>query len=93
MGIGNYWRVSHEFLLLGVRGEALPFRDKNLMSWVALDRTEHSRKPEPVRMMIERASPGPYLELFGRRAVEGWSVMGNEVAPAQERLFPREVAK
>jgi N6-adenosine-specific RNA methylase IME4 len=93
MGIGNYWRVSHEFLLLGVRGGALPFRDKNLMSWVALDRTEHSRKPEPVRMMIERASPGPYLELFGRRAVEGWSVMGNEVAPAQERLFPREVAK
>ena len=93
MGIGNYWRVSHEFLILGVRGGARTFKDKSLMSWMALDRTDHSRKPEPVRMMIERASPGPYLELFGRRPVEGWSVMGNEIEPAQERLFPREVAK
>src|SRR5690606_24138432 len=25
MGIGNYWRVSHEFLLLGIRGNAKRF--------------------------------------------------------------------
>lgn len=86
MGIGNYWRVSHEFLLLGVRGDSLKFKDKTLMSWAEIPRTEHSSKPEVVRSMVERASPGPYLELFGRMGVEGWTVMGNEVGPTQRRL-------
>jgi N6-adenosine-specific RNA methylase IME4 len=79
MGIGNYWRVSHEFMLFGLRGDA-PFRDRGLMSWAEMDRGRHSAKPETVRAMIERASPGPYLELFGRRAVPGWDVWGNEVS-------------
>lgn len=79
MGIGNYWRVSHEFMLFGLRGDA-PFRDRSLMSWAELDRGKHSAKPEPVRAMIERASPGPYLEVFGRRAVPHWDVWGNEVS-------------
>ena len=30
--------------------------------------------------MIERACPDPYLELFGRSPVDGWTVWGNEVA-------------
>jgi N6-adenosine-specific RNA methylase IME4 len=29
--------------------------------------------------MIERLSPGPRLEMFGRRAVPGWVVFGNEI--------------
>src|SRR5688500_16854681 len=39
----------------------------------------HSHKPEQVRELVERVSPGPYLELFGRRAVHGWVVFGDEV--------------
>lgn len=81
MGIGNYWRVSHEFLLLGVRGDAKQFGNHEQMSWRQLDRTKHSRKPEEVREMIELVSFGPYLELFGRRPVDGWTVFGNEVEP------------
>jgi N6-adenosine-specific RNA methylase IME4 len=78
MGIGNYWRVSHEFLLLGVRGDAT-FRDKSLMSWGRLDRTKHSRKPESVRQLVQRASlPGERLELFARRSADGWTSWGNE---------------
>lgn len=77
IGIGNYWRVAHEFLLLGVRG-AVPFAKKNLRSWEMLDRAKHSAKPPQVRGFIERASPGPYLELFGRRRVKGWTVWGNQ---------------
>jgi len=58
------------------------------MSWRQLERWEHSAKPEAVRSMIEKASPGPNrLELFGRRAVEGWSVWGNEV---ERDLFTRK---
>lgn len=79
MGIGNYWRVSHEFMLLGVRG-SLPFHDKSLMSWASIPRTKHSAKPEEVREFIQRASPGPYLELFARRPAVGWTVWGNEIS-------------
>lgn len=78
MGIGNYWRVSHEIMLLGVRG-GLTFADHAQMSWLEAKRTAHSRKPERVRGMIEKVSPGPRLELFGRRTVHGWTVWGNQV--------------
>jgi len=80
MGIGNYWRNSHEFLLTAIRGNAKRFNDHSLMSWGRLDRRKHSAKPEEVRGFIERASQGPFLELFGRRQAPGWTVWGNEVA-------------
>jgi hypothetical protein len=51
-------------------------------SWQEFERGRHSAKPEEVRGFIERASPGPYLELFGRRPVEGWAVFGNQVERA-----------
>jgi N6-adenosine-specific RNA methylase IME4 len=78
MGTGNYWRSATEFLLLGVRGQC-PFLDNSIPSWVVADRGRHSEKPESVRRLIERVSPGPYLELFARRRVPGWTVWGNEV--------------
>jgi N6-adenosine-specific RNA methylase IME4 len=79
MGIGNYWRVSHEFLVLAVRGKST-FLDRGLMSWAEIERGEHSSKPDKVRRMIEKASPGPRLELFGRYVSEGWTVWGNEIS-------------
>ncbi len=78
--IGNYWRVSHEFLLLGVRGK-LTFQDKGVRSWIEHKRTEHSRKPLAVRELVERVSPGPYLEMYGRQTPpnNNWTVYGNQV--------------
>jgi len=82
MGIGNYWRVSHEFMLLGVRG-GLRFRDRGLKSWIELPRGGHSVKPAEVRSLVMAASPGPYLELYGRNAPsESWTVYGNEIQGA-----------
>jgi N6-adenosine-specific RNA methylase IME4 len=78
MGLGNYFRNSHEFLLLGVKGK-LTFADRSLKSWVEADRKAHSEKPECVREMIVKASPGPYLELFGRKPADGWVIWGNEI--------------
>lgn len=84
MGIGNYWRVSHEFMLLGVRG-GLRFQNRGLKSWIEHPRGGHSVKPAEVRRLVMAASPGPYLELYGREAPgEGWTVYGNEV---REDLF------
>lgn len=77
IGIGNYWRVSHEFMLLGVKGTA-PFQDRSQRSWIECDRGRHSAKPEQVRHIIEKTSPGPRLELFARMASPGWVAWGNE---------------
>jgi len=79
MGIGNYWRVSHEFMLLGVRGNATNFLANDQMSWICTDRTKHSRKPREVRQMVEKVSPGPYLEMYGREVIDGWTVYGNQI--------------
>ena len=79
MGIGNYWRVSHEFLLLGIRGNAKRFERHDCRSWLELDRTRHSAKPEEIRHLIEQVGPGPRLELFGRARAMGWCVYGNQI--------------
>jgi N6-adenosine-specific RNA methylase IME4 len=78
IGCGNYWRLAHEFLLLGVRGRT-PFRDKRQRSWRELSRGRHSGKPETVRSIIEQVSPGPRLELFGRKPMDGWVVFGDTI--------------
>ena len=80
MGIGNYWRVSTEYLLLGVRG-TLPFADHGQRNWLELDRQGHSEKPEEIRALVEKVSPGPYLELYGRLLPENpaWTVYGNQL--------------
>ena len=85
LGMGNYWRVSHEYLLLGVRG-SLPFEDRTQRSWLLERRTIHSRKPYRIRQLIEKVSPDPYLELHGREEIPNsqWTVYGNQV---EWRLF------
>jgi len=87
MGIGNYWRVSHEIMLLGIRGDAKRFNDRSLKSWAEVDRTKHSAKPESVRQMVEKASAGPYLEMFGRKLVKGWTVFGNQIGSSYQETF------
>lgn len=77
-GNGHYWRAAAEFLLLGIKGKA-PFLDHSIINWMLCERGEHSAKPEKIRRLIERVSPGPYLELFGRRPVDNWIVFGNDI--------------
>ena len=40
---------------------------------------DHSHKPEEQYAIIERCSPGPYLELFARRSQPGWDAWGNQI--------------
>jgi N6-adenosine-specific RNA methylase IME4 len=83
LGNGNYWRVSHEFLLLGVRGN-LTFTDKTQQSWLCAERSRHSAKPKMFRKLIEQVSPGPRLELFARTLSDGWTTWGDQI---QRDLF------
>lgn len=79
MGIGNYLRNSHELLLLAVRG-GLTGAAKDVKSWGEFDRAAHSAKPEQIRsQVVEKLSPGPRLELFGRKVVPEWVVWGNQI--------------
>lgn len=79
MGIGNYWRNAHEFLLTAVRGNATRFFDHSLDSWIKCKPGKHSSKPEQVRGYIERASPGPWLEMFARHPAPDWLSWGHEI--------------
>ena len=78
MGLGQYFRHAHETLLLGVKG-SLPVTFRGQRSFAMLPRQAHSHKPEEVHVMVQRMSPGPYLELFARRPFPGFKVWGNEV--------------
>lgn len=91
IGNGNYWRVSHEFLLLGVRGN-LTFPDRTQQSWLFADRGRHSAKPSVFRELIEKVSPGPRLELFARSQAEGWTTWGDQIQPDLFDDFPDESA-
>jgi N6-adenosine-specific RNA methylase IME4 len=78
LGLGNYLRNCTEQLLFGTKGHA-PIQFQAQPNWLFAARQEHSHKPEEVYEIIERCSPGPYVELFARRPREGWDVWGDEV--------------
>ena len=78
IGLGNYFRNTTEHLLLGVRGK-LPVQFNRQPTWFYAPLQEHSHKPEEQFAIIERMSPGPYLELFARRRQPGWDAWGNEI--------------
>jgi N6-adenosine-specific RNA methylase IME4 len=77
-GLGQYLRTQTEHLLLGVRGKA-PIQFRGQGTWFYAPVQAHSQKPAEQFAIIERCSPGPYLELFARRRQPGWDVWGNEV--------------
>lgn len=79
LGLGSsYLRNNTEHLLLGTKGRA-PILYRSQPTWLYAPRQDHSHKPEEQYAIIERCSPGPYLELFARRKRQGWQVWGNEV--------------
>jgi N6-adenosine-specific RNA methylase IME4 len=75
---GSVAPCSAEFLLVCVKGS--PPRTGKLPSSVITTSApkQHSKKPEAFLDYIEQVSPGPYLELFARRARFGWDYWGDE---------------
>jgi N6-adenosine-specific RNA methylase IME4 len=69
---------SAEFLLVGVKGS--PRRLSRMASAVVTTSApkQHSKKPECWLDHIEAVSPGPYLEMFARRARFGWDYWGDQ---------------
>jgi N6-adenosine-specific RNA methylase IME4 len=77
-GMGFWTRSNAEIVLLGTRGHPKRLA-KNVGQIILAPRGEHSVKPEEVQDRIEALVPGPYLELFARRARPGWACHGDQL--------------
>jgi N6-adenosine-specific RNA methylase IME4 len=80
---GHYSYSQHELLLVAVRGSCTPdvpiLQHDHASIFTERRRGEHSQKPLHARKMITSLyTDGPYLELFGREKVRGWTVFGND---------------
>lgn len=80
--MGHYNSVRHELLLVCTRGSCTPDVNKLFDSVQAIERTEHSRKPEEFRNIIDTIYPyGRRVELFARGDVPStWEKWGAETA-------------
>lgn len=86
-GVGFYFRNVTELLLFGVHGSMRTLAPgRSQVNMIETRKREHSRKPDEQYEIIEACSPGAYLELFARRAREGWVGWGDEAA---EDITPR----
>lgn len=79
MGMGHYYRHSHESVIFGVRGKLHCLNKITRTVFFAPRSTKHSVKPEIAYEIIESMSPSPRIELFARQRREGWDAWGNEV--------------
>jgi ParB family chromosome partitioning protein len=77
---GYYNSVRHEFLLVCTKGSCTPDNSKLYDSVQSIERTEHSKKPEEFRQIIDDLYPsGPRIELFAREPADNWQSWGNQV--------------
>jgi N6-adenosine-specific RNA methylase IME4 len=81
LGMGAWFRGNTEHILVGMKGDVKAFKCQS-KNYIEHPVQRHSEKPEIFRKLIEKATknmPSPtYLELFGRKKVEGWKVLGLE---------------
>jgi N6-adenosine-specific RNA methylase IME4/ParB-like chromosome segregation protein Spo0J len=77
-GIGYYFRGQTEHVLFGVRGrQELLNRNTGTVFFADRGAGGHSSKPDEFYELVERTSPGPWVDVFGRRHVRpGWAVIG-----------------
>jgi len=84
-GVGFYFRNVTELVLFGTRGNLRTLAPgRRQVNMVSSQKREHSRKPDELYDVIERCSPGPFLELFARHERTGWAQWGNEIGTAAD---------
>ena len=75
-GMGNYFRGSTEQILFGVKGSQ-PLKRHDVGTHFEAPRGDkHSSKPDEFYKLVESCSYAPYIDIFGRKEREGWSVWG-----------------
>jgi N6-adenosine-specific RNA methylase IME4 len=79
-GMGYATRSNTEPILLATRGNPLRLA-ADVHQVIIAPVGKHSEKPDEAYRRIERLYPGPLLELFARRARDGWTTWGDELPP------------
>lgn len=90
LGMGMWFRIGTEFLLVGIRGKIKSFKVQK-ENYYASNRTQHSAKPHYFRKLISDIALNTFqepvkLELFARSREDafpdyeyaGWDVFGNQ---------------
>jgi len=78
-GVGFYFRNVTELILFGVKGKLRTLDPgRTQVNIISTMKREHSRKPDELYDIVEKCSPGPYLELFARGSRPNWFTWGNE---------------
>jgi len=81
IGMDHHTHRTTEHLILATRGTAKALvKDRGVPNVVIAPRSTHSTKPDAAFQLIERVSPGPYLEMFARRPRSNWTTWGDEAA-------------
>lgn len=81
LGIGQFQANSEHLLVCrkgGPVGNAFGKTGGTWFNWPRPSGRRHSEKPEEAAALIERVSPGPYLEMFARRRRPGWTCVGDQ---------------
>jgi N6-adenosine-specific RNA methylase IME4 len=88
-GVGFYFRNVTELLLFGVKGHLRTLKPgRTQVNILSTRKEEHSKKPHEIYNIIEQCSPEPYLELFARERISGWTQWGDEVDTYQQPDYP-----
>lgn len=78
---GYYFRGATEHCLFAVKGKGGDkWQEAHATAWL-WPRLPHSVKPEAFYDLVERVSPGPWLEMFARRNRLGWATWGDQALP------------
>jgi N6-adenosine-specific RNA methylase IME4 len=77
-GMGFFFRGDTEHVIFAVRGRLPIAPGIRTSNHFAAHKGRHSEKPDRFYELVERVSPGPYLEMFARRRRYGWDVWGDE---------------
>jgi N6-adenosine-specific RNA methylase IME4 len=89
-GVGFYFRNVTELVLFGVRGSFRTLAPgRTQVNLLPTRKREHSRKPDEMYDIIERCSPGEYLELFARHRRDRWTQWGDWKLSAVQRARQR----
>lgn len=79
-GTGQFQSNSEQILVCRKGGPVGNAFGKSGGTWFDWPRgSRHSEKPQEFYALVERISPGPYLEMFARCRRPGWDAMGDQL--------------
>lgn len=82
-GMGHQVRACHETCVIATRGRVKPLHRSQRSVFMA-PRLAHSQKPDAFYEIVEPLYAGPRVELFARRARDGWTQFGFDLGSTLE---------